>query len=270
MIFHNFQINIIIILSFLFTNVIPAFSQHDEEFGYLKVEFDSAGIEVQLNNKILGCTPLPIISLHPGNYKISVLHPNPYLWGNLDWQDQIIVIPHDTIVVRPKFQNILNIRTEPFDAEVFLNNEFQGMSPLTILLDTKDNGQLLLKKEGYQDYLIDLQRVKNNFLNVKLIVDQHKINLNTLEKEIQRKANGRYRTLTYGFWGLSILTGLTTVYLKDQADEKYRQYLEAGSLNEMNKYYNDSKRYDRYTYVSLGILQGCFVLSFYFLMRAVD
>ena len=56
---------------------------------------------------------------------------------------------------------------------------------------------------------------------------------------------------------------------KDQADEKYQQYLVAGSLSEMNKYYNEAKKYDRYTYISAGVLQGFFALSFYFLMKSL-
>ena len=261
---------IYIIFFYSIVFISPAFCQTNESFGYLKINSDSSGIEIRLNDQPLGCTPLPIIPLPPGNYQVSALHPDPYLWGNLDWQDSIKIVSHDTLLIQPQFKTIFSIRTNPFGAEVFLNSEFQGESPLSVSLNSHKSYQLLLKKDGFRDYFIDLNQVKNNFLNVNLVKNQNLLSINDFEKQKQKKSRNRYRTLTYSLWGLSILTGLSTVYLKDQADDKYKQYLVAGSLSEMNKYYNDAKRYDRYTYVSLGVLQGCFVLSFYFLMKSLN
>jgi hypothetical protein len=244
--------------------------QTPENFGYLRVAADSIGIEIRLNDQLLGYTPLPIICLPPGNYQIVARHPNPYVWGNFDWQDSVTIVPHDTLTAHPVFKTLIAVRTNPFDASVFLNNEYQGNTPLAIPINSHKNFQLLLKKDGFQDYLIDLNQVRSNFLTVDLIKNYRQLNLNQFEQQQRRRSKHRYRAATYSLWGLSILTGLSTVYLKDQADGKYRQYLVAGSLRDMNKYYNDSKRYDRYSYVSLGVLQGCFMLSFYFLMKSLD
>lgn len=247
-----------------------AYGQTSEAAGYLKIISDSSGIELRLNNKLLGYTPLPIISLRPGNYQLCALHPNPYLWGNLDWQDSIQIIANDTLIVQPKIKTFLFIRTDPFGAEIFLNNERQGETPLAILLNSDNNPQqMLIKKEGYKDYPVNLGEMSNNYLTVNLSPNNRLTNLDAIHLQEQIHLKRRYRKLSYGFWGLSIITGLTTVYLKDQADNKYQQYLVAGSLSEMNNYYNESKRFDRYSYVSLGLLQGCFVLSFYFLMKSL-
>lgn len=262
---------IVIILFYSIASSLPAFDQTNEDAGFLKIESDSIGIEVRLNNKLLGYTPLPIISLLPGNYLISAVHPHPYLWGNFDWQDTIKILSNDTLIVQPKFKTFFFIRTNPFGAEVFLNNELQGNSPLSLLIYSKNNlQQLLIKKEGYKDYFINLNEISNNFLNVSLTKNNSLQSLKEFNEQKQRKLKNRYRKLAYSFWGLSIVSGLSTAYLKDQADEKYQQYLVAGSLSDMNKYYNESKRFDRYSYVSVGILQGCFALSFYFLMKSLN
>ena len=274
MFFKNVQRRNKSIFIFLILCLSPTFStvicQTSQAVGYLKIQTEASNIEIRLNNKSIGYTPLPIISLQPGDYIVSAVHPNPFQWGNLDWQDSIQIIANDTILVQPKFQNIFSIRSDPFGASVFLNDEFKGNTPLSIRLHSHQKFQLLVKKDGFKDSLVDCKQIKNNFLNINLKPNNISFDFAKFEEHKHRKAKHRYRAMTYSLWGLSILTGLSTVYLKDQADDKYKQYLVAGSLNEMNKYYSDAKKYDRYTYISMGILQGFFVLSFYFLMKSID
>jgi len=272
--FQNFQRRTVFTLLFLVLCLSPilhpVFGQTYDSFGYLKIQTDSSKIEIKINNKSIGFTPLPVIALIPGDYTVSAIHPNPYQWGNLDWQDSIHVIANDTILIQPEFRTLFSVRTNPFGAQVFLNNEFQGNTPLSILLNSHKNYQLLVKKDGFKNYSIDLKQINNNFLNADLVQNKDQLDLNEFVQHKHRKAKHRYRAITYSLWGLSVLTGLSTVYLKDQADDKYKQYLIAGSLNDMNKYYNEVKKYDRYTYISVGVLQGFFVLSFYFLMKSID
>ena len=261
-----------LIFNLLFYSIVfisPAFCQIMESNGYLKIDSDSSRIEIRLDDRSLGYTPLPVISLSSGDHVVAALNPNPFIWGNLDWQDSIKITSNDTVIVRPEFKTIFYIQTNPFDAEVFLNNKLTGNTPLTISINPKHKEQLLFKKTGFKDYLVNLNQVKNNYLNINLIQNQVQLNLDEFEHQQLSRSKNHYRLATYSLWGLSILTGLTTVYLKDQADNRYQQYLVAGSLTDMNKYYNDAKRFDRYTYISLGALQGCFLLSFYFLMKSL-
>ncbi len=271
MFFSNLQRNFISSLLFYSLLIIsPALCQTGELAGYLKIDSDSSKIEIRLDDKTLGYTPLPIISLPPGDHQVAALNPNPFIWGNLDWQESIKIIPGDTLIIRPDFKTLFYIQTNPFDAEVFLNSKLLGNTPLTVSINSKKNEQLLLKKDGFRDYLVNLNQVKNNYLNINLIQNHTQLKLNEIEHYQLSRSKNHYRAATYSLWALSILTGLSTVYLKDQADNKYQEYLVAGSLSEMNKYYNDAKRFDRYTYISLGALQGCFLLSFYFLMKSLE
>ena len=248
----------------------PLFSQAPQKSGYLKIESDSAGIEIYLDHKLMGYTPLSIIALAPGEYLISAYHPKRFVWGNMDWQDRIKIAPDDTSIVTPEFQTALNIRTQPFDAAVFINNEFQGNTPLLLAIPPSNGNTLVLRKDGYRDFFVDLNEVKSASLNIKLIDDSESNGFKITNETYRKKLKQHYRKIAYSLWGLSILSGLSTIYLKDQADEKYRRYLSAGSLADMNTYYRDSKRFDQYSYGSFGVLQGCFLLSFYFLMKSLN
>lgn len=248
--------------------LLPALLQ-GQEVSYLKVETDSTGIVILCDGKILGPTPLPVVNLVAGEHQIVALNPKRFLWGNPDWSRQLTFPPAETLVVAPRFQKQVFIQTEPFGADVYINDEWHGTTPLIMLLDGINRQQLMFKKDGYETQLLQFDPVQSNYVKLQLIRKNayfEKINA----KSSQRTAQLRHRRLTYGLWGLSIVTGLATVYFKDQADEKYRRYLQAGSFKEMSSYFNDARRFDRYSNISLGAVQGCFVLSFYFLIKSVD
>ncbi|HEX9972468.1 MAG TPA: PEGA domain-containing protein [bacterium] len=259
---------ILLFLFLILSNPIPNLL-HSQDFGYVKIETDSAGIEILIDAKLVGMTPLPVIALQPGNHQVAALHPQRYLWGNLDWLQNVQTLPGDTVIVRPTFKILFSIQSQPFGAEVYLNNVLQGTTPLTIAIESKDSSSVILKKEGYNDQFLDLNQFQTNHLQVPLVRNNQLFDFKQVEKN-EHKKQSRYRKLTYGMWGLSVLTGLATVYFKDQADEKYQHYLVAGSLRDMNKLFNDAKRFDQYSNISLGAVQGCFVLSFYFLIKSVN
>jgi len=259
---------IVLILILILFNPIPNLL-HSQDVGYLQIESDSGGIEILIDGKLIGMTPLPPIALQPGIHQIAALNPQRFLWGNLDWQQTIQIISGDTVFLRPVFKILFSVQSEPFGAEVYLNGEFQGTTPLTLAFESTAPNSLIIKKEGYNDHVIDLNRFQANQLHVQLIKNDQFFDVKG-EKLQQQKIQRRYRKLTYGLWGLSVLTGLATVYFKDQADEKYQQYLVAGSLQDMNKLFNNTKRFDQYSNISLGAVQGCFVLSFYFLIKSVN
>lgn len=244
--------------------------QPADSIGFLKIQSDSLRVEIFLNNKTLGFTPLPILALPAGKYQITSSHPNPYIWGNLDWRDSILVVAYDTLIVRPKFKSIITIRTNPFDAEIYLDDDLIGHSPLSIPIDLASDKLLVIKKEGFHDQLVRLSDLKNNSVQIDLIRNQFNWELTQAKYRQQKLLKKYYRSISYSLWGLSIITGLSTVYFKDRADDYYQQYLIAGSMQQMNKYYRDTRRYDRYTYISLAALQACFGLSFYFLMKSLD
>ncbi|MDZ7333099.1 MAG: PEGA domain-containing protein [candidate division KSB1 bacterium] len=244
--------------------------QPADSLGFLNIQTDSLHVEIFLNNKTLGFTPLPILALPAGKYQITASHPNPYIWGNLDWRDSILVVAHDTLIVRPKFKTILTIRTNPFDAAIYLDNELIGHTPLSFPIDLSPDKQLVIKKEGFHDQLVRLSDLKNNSIQIDLIRNQYNWELSQTKYRHQKLIKKYYRSISYSLWGLSIVTGLSTVYFKDQADDYYQKYLVAGSMQQMNRYYSATRRYDRYTYISLAALQACFGLSFYFLMKSLD
>jgi len=263
-----FQKSLWIAVVFLVGNAAWLFCQTNSGKGYLKIEAEVSGIEILINGHSAGFSGMTVLELSPGTYTVTALHPNRHIWGNQDWQDEIAISPNDTLIIYPQFSRRLSIRTTPFDADVTVDNVPMGKTPLTITIAPGVNSDILIEKPGYQSYQIFSAQINENFITIPL----KPIPRNTMEPATSfEKLNAkkmRYRKVAYGLWGASIVSGLATIYLKSEADDWYEKYRQAGSLADMNRYYQQSQDYDAYTLISLGALQGCFGLSFYFLIKS--
>lgn len=262
----NFRILFLIVI-FNIANTSIIFPQQKQTSGFLKINTDQKNITFFIDSEIVELPLTNIIDLQPGTHNIIFLHPKRFIWGNLDFQTQITISPADTVTITPVFQSILNIRSSPQNAEVYLNKELIGKTPFSIMNPKSPLTEIILKKEGFQNYKITSDQLLTNFINVHLNEEEKIYNLHKLKF---KNLKSRYRKLSYSLFGLSLISGFYSVYFKNQADENYNKYLTNGSLNNMNNSFQKSKKYDRYTNAALGVLQGCFLLSFYFLMKSFE
>lgn len=263
-----FRLNVLVILFSLMTSaqVLP---QTADSLGYLKIESDLPNLQIHIDGEPVTYAKIPFFSLTPGKYEITILHPNRYFWGNYDWRENINIASNDTLTLNPVFRYALNIRTTPFGARVFIDDEPKGKTPLTVFLEMGSSYEILIKKQGYYDYTIQSHLIKENYLRINLLKKDNADSEQMSSFDITRSKKARYRKYAYGFWVASLVSGFTTVYLKNEAEDWYDRYLTAGSMSRMNDYYQKSLDYDKYTLISLGALQGCFGLSFYFLIKSL-
>ena len=243
------------------------FSQQEQTSGFLKIDSDKKNLTILVNEQSITMPVENVLTLQSGNYTVVVFHPERFLWGNLDFEDRIIIFPADTVTLKPVFQTLLNIRSEPQHAKIYQREELLGETPFSIKKPNNYFSEIVLKKDGYCDHRILLDQVKNNRVMIELNKTDSIFNLHKIKFKNMKSRN---RKMSYGFFGLSLISGFSSIYFKSQADENYQKYLTSGSLKNMNNHFRQSKKYDRYTNSSLGVLQGCFLLSFYFLMKSFE
>ena len=253
----------LIILLILFCCNPLLFSQD----GFLKIDCSEVGLTITVNDSIIGTTPSAIFKLNCGAYELSVANPQKGMWKHDDWLQQIQIYHEDTTVVKPIFQQALTIRSTPFNAQVLLDNQPIGNTPLYFNLPSSKNGILIIKKKFYKPYQVNLLDHNISTINVTLEANSklaglfHKIQYPKKTK-FQRK-----KKLIYSLLAFSTCSGFVAAYLKNQAELRYDQYLTAGNLEDMNRYYNDTKRLDKISSISFGIFEVSFVLSFYLLIK---
>jgi tetratricopeptide (TPR) repeat protein len=126
-------------------------------YGSIRITSKPEKAEVYLNDILKGITPLTLYNLTPGIYHLKLK-----LSGYQDYTQQVKVtalttnvLPITLLVIPPKYGQ-LSINSTP-SAQVYINDQEKGTTPLT--LDNLEPGtyQLKLTKEGYEAWQQEVQ-----------------------------------------------------------------------------------------------------------------
>ncbi|MBW2463161.1 MAG: PEGA domain-containing protein [Deltaproteobacteria bacterium] len=124
--------------------------------GTLIIEGDHAGAEVYIDAELVGSMPLEPLSLDPGNHTIRVVRP-----GHTEFTDVFRIRPDRETALVVDMMAIsmgMTITTEPAGAQVFIDGDFAGETPLELDLD-EGTHSLRLKLFGFHDAVREVEAV---------------------------------------------------------------------------------------------------------------
>lgn len=255
----KFILIIIIVFSWVNTTLLS-------QTGYIKIVSPDSGLIVTIDDSVFAKTPSEPFALEKGNHRIGVSNPRKGLWHYNDWTSEVTIEPGDTLIVAPEFKKNIIIRTNPFEAGVYLNDKYLGTTPLYHEVDDPANSVFLLKKLNHVSFIIETDTLTKSTINIELKPIEEQLPL-VVQGYLQNEVISGNKKVVYSLFALTIASGFSAAYLKDRADKKYSQYVSAGSLHKMNKYYDDSKKLDNYSSISLGLFEVSFVVSLYYLIK---
>ncbi len=122
--------------------------------GSLKITSDPAGAEVYIDGDYVGTTalktPVRVDNFIEGRYNVKLI-----AGGYVDWQGEIVVLPKMSqsfnipLIMKP---GSMTISSEPPDAEVYMDNNLVGKTPLTLKEVAEGGHDLRIVKETYQEW----------------------------------------------------------------------------------------------------------------------
>jgi hypothetical protein len=115
---------------------------------------------VFLDDREVGNTPVTITELSPGTYMLEVKTE-----GYESWSNRVEVIPGKEIALTAKLQTktgSVNIKSEPSDAIVFLDEMNFGKTPIIITDLRPGKHKLEIKVEGYEDWAENIDIIPEN------------------------------------------------------------------------------------------------------------
>ncbi len=148
----DIYILLFVISVFAFGSVV--LSQGNEGILYIKTsDMKDAlleGAEVFINEEYKGKTPLLLEDVAPGTYKIRIT-----LSGYYDWERSVLIEADEVVKFTAKLRKretkaSLTILSDPLEAEVYINGELMGTTPL--ILSDLEPGTLKIKlvKDEYE------------------------------------------------------------------------------------------------------------------------
>ncbi|MCH7528161.1 MAG: PEGA domain-containing protein [Candidatus Marinimicrobia bacterium] len=122
--------------------------------GSLEITSDPAGAEVYIDGDYVGTTarkkPVRVDNFIEGRYNVKLI-----AGGYVDWQGEIVVLPKMSqsfnipLIMKP---GSMTVSSEPPDAEVYMDNNLVGKTPLTLREVAEGEHDLRIVKETYQEW----------------------------------------------------------------------------------------------------------------------
>ena len=141
----------------------PSYPGIKEDRASIQVTSNPAGAGVYLDGLSKGVTPssgyLDISDLSPGTYTIHLT-----LSGYTDYTTQITLSRNEVATISadltstyvPSEYGALSVQSTPSGADVFLDNEYKGITPVTLQKISTGSHTILIKNEGFSSYSGDV------------------------------------------------------------------------------------------------------------------
>lgn len=152
-------------------------SDHSSDWyrtGSIQILSTPSRAEVYLNNKYRGKVPysgyLEISNLIPGSYQVRVEYSGyvPYIRNVEVVRDEMetVSVALSRIEEEPALESSIQINSEPAGANAFLDNEFRGITPVTLKNLVPGDHTVTLQKSGYTDFVSKVQTTDGQTLPV--------------------------------------------------------------------------------------------------------
>jgi hypothetical protein len=209
-----------ILFALVFIIVLDVFPQDCK--AHLTIISDIENVNIFIDDSLAGSGKNINIILSKGHHKISALE-NSDRWDAKSFIDSLDITDCNDITLEYNFNKEVLLNTEPQDVYVFSNDSLIGYTPLLIPMDLNN---IRLEKNGFESKIINYSDFGIN--------DPVKLNF-TGEYD---DGNFFDKTLFKILLGTMVALGVTTAYLKLEADSKFAEYKITGDpdlLEQTNK-----------------------------------
>lgn len=220
------------------------------ESAHLSVFSTPQNITVRLNSIILGTTPLQDIYVEPGKYQIEAIVTKPGIWYNHNIVKEIQLRAGQDTTIYFQIPSLVKINSIPFHARLLQENHFIGLTPLFIDFNQFQGKELSLEKTGFKSVRFVLSSDRPQVYTLDPIVlavssEEHHSFLNSLFRS-------RLKT-KFILLGGTVASHWLAFYFKNLADVNYNSYLKTGNPQQMQKYWDNTQKYDRWSDISIAV-----------------
>jgi hypothetical protein len=195
-------------------------------------------------------------------HHIKAFYPSVFSWNATVTEDSLEVAGAGNFEKRLLLGKVLKVQTDPPGSTVVFDGRPLGVTPLYMHGDSSVAGNLVVQKRGYDSLTVSPNEIKEGFLRLHLrpISDSGAGFSHGDLRGPDLVATDHWPTYVSGF--AMIVSGVTSAYLKDQANKKFDDYLLTNNPASLST----TNRLDRGAAISLVISQVSFVILSYLLL----
>ena len=243
--------------------VVPA-TDSSRASGWILLMPDRPVARVVLDSLQLPKPPQGAFQVSAGKHFLQVRAEKPENWLVRDFCDTVAVAAGETLAVRVSFPEYRILATRPSGAFVFLGDSLFGRTPLLLSRDARTQGPLFLRHTGYFPGRVTANQWRLPRLIVTLEPDSaYWQKVAEIRTQFRRRVLRQRRLAGFSF-AAALLAGVSSYYLKREANRSYDRYLRAGNPREMDRYFQRTLRFDRaaagaYLTFEAGLLVSAYV-----------
>lgn len=220
---------------------------------YAKISIDSSPqlSWVRIDSVLVGRTPLTDIEVEAGSHLIHVAPPKGGVWNYEDKYVEVVVAENQDTTLNIQFDKPIFVNSIPYGAHLRRDHEYIGITPLYVPFESNAGASFQILKEGYEPYPFVLDKPEPIIAKLKQkegYTEQEKKKPRFFGLMPRKNVKSKFTLLA-----LTVAAHWTSFYLKNVADQKYDDYLRTADPQLMNKYWDETKKYDRLSEISLAV-----------------
>ncbi len=209
-----------------------------------------SGVQIRLNSVLIGNTPLTKLSVKPGKYSIEAVARDAGIWNMRNVQQEVFIEGGGDTSITIQFPRLIKINSIPFHAKLLQDNHLVGLTPVVVDLKTYRGKDFTLEKTGYETTRFTLtDQSPPPFVMQPLDQTALKLERHSFTHDL---FHSRFRTKFLFVTG-TVVTHWMSFYFKNLADDNYDKYLTTANPALMNKYWDNTQKYDQLSEFTLGI-----------------
>ncbi len=235
--------------------------------GWIQIQAGSPIEKVWIDSLEISFEKGDIINLAAGSHIFQFRAENPGNWFLHDVIDTVNINTGDTLSYFLTFPEYKMINSDPYGANIRMNGKVLGQTPLLVSKPDLIANKITLSKDSYKDTtLFSIKKLSKSTMIILNIdpVAQIKKNQMTKLNLSRRSKNIKLALLTFG---VSLASGSAAVFLKKKADRNYNRYMRAGNPDDINRFYDLTKRNDRLAAATYLVFEINLLAATYFFFK---
>jgi hypothetical protein len=235
--------------------------QRPDSLCMLAITTDPAGADIFVDSMYAGKSPLQALKVQAGSHSVRMFYPSVFSWNATVKEDTVGLADGESVARTFSLGGTLNLQTVPSGGTVIYDGSILGMTPLFISLPRPLTVGLTIQKPGYQTIEVPVNEIRKELLRLQL--QPAGPGSGPPPSDLRGPdlvAIDHWPTYASGF--VMIASGVTSAYLKDQANREFDKYL---ATNDPSRLAN-THRLDRGAAITLVISQISFAVLSYLLL----
>ncbi|NOQ97984.1 MAG: hypothetical protein GQ561_07435 [Calditrichae bacterium] len=207
-------------------------------------------VQIRVNSVIVGITPIIDYEVESGYISIEAISNETGIWNNHNIVQEIFVTPGQDTTIQIKFPKMVKINSIPFHAKLMVNDQFMGLTPISIEFDRYRGKEFLIEKTNYNSFRFFLENPNSQLYTLE------PLDISALEAENISFTYGLFHSnmkSKFLFLSGTVVTHWLAFYFKNLADSNFDKYTNTANPALMQKYWNNTQKYDRWSDITLGV-----------------